>query len=146
MNPFLWHSEAEPSSCKAWNGSSCLVLKMKIFCSIYEPETHPSPLKSIKSDEITSDGNPCKPNGKHIELYMIQEYRSFTIFFVVVGGDIHTTSSASTYITWLDFGGKERLTRNWVLHCHRHGNSIVVVVVAARLLRWAEKKQARHSY
>lgn len=53
---------------------------MKIFCSIYEPETHPSPLKSIKSDKITSDGNPCKPNGKHIALYMIQENRSVTIF------------------------------------------------------------------
>lgn len=115
MNPFLWRSEANPPLAQAWNGSSCLVLKMKIFCSIYEPETHPSPLKSIKSDKITSDGNPCKPNGKHIALYMIQEYRSvYNIFVVVVGGDIHTTSSASQRLHNRGWSseGKERLTRN----------------------------------
>lgn len=117
---------------------------MKIFCSIYEPETHPSPLKSIKSDKITSDGNPCKPNGKHIALYMIQEYRSvYNIFVDVVGGDIHTTSSASQRLHNWSSGGKERLTRNRVL---QRGNSAAGAQRLRRAIMGGGKKRARHSY
>lgn len=121
MNPFFMAKRGEPSPLSSRNGSSCLVLKMKIFLFYLWARDSPFAIEKHRERRNYIRRNPCKPFGKHIALYMIQEYRSVTIFSSSLSVVTYIRRhQPSAYITWSS-GGKERLTRNRVL---QRGNSI----------------------